>query len=118
MFQVLILLKRKPGLSMANFVDYYESRHAPLGFSYMPSARRYARRYLSSTDRGSTDEPEFDVVTEIWFDDRAAYDAAMAVLAQPEIAERIARDEENLFDRRRTRMLFVTEHETRVKEMR
>jgi (+)-trans-carveol dehydrogenase/(-)-trans-carveol dehydrogenase len=43
MFQVLILLKRKPGLSMADFVDYYESRHAPLGFSYMSAdVRDYA----------------------------------------------------------------------------
>src|ERR1700737_2293658 len=44
---------------------------------------------------------DFDVVTEIWYPDRQAYTAAMAAFTLPANAERIARDEENVFDRSR-----------------
>jgi len=37
-------------------------------------------------------ERDFDVITEIWFVDQAAYHAAMALSAQPEIGGRIAAD--------------------------
>jgi hypothetical protein len=52
--------------------------------------------------------PDFDVVTEIWFKDRKAYEEMVAIVSQPDIAKQIADDEENVFDRSKTR-LFVGE---------
>ena len=49
------------------------------------------------------------MITEIWFADRAAYEAAMARHAQPEVAAAIAADEENFLDRSKTRMFVVDE---------
>ena len=53
--------------------------------------------------------PDFDVLTELWFDDQAAFDAAMAAFAEPGNAARIAADEENVFDRSCTMFFLATE---------
>lgn len=110
MVKLVIFLKRKPGLSVAEFRDYYESHHRKLGESHVPGAARYVRRYIEPVP-GEQDAPDlgFDVITELWFDDRAAYDKAMAYAAQPEIAADLARDEEHFLDR--SRMLFTGVHE-------
>jgi hypothetical protein len=34
MFKVVVLLKRKPGLSMSEFLDRYENGHALFGVKY------------------------------------------------------------------------------------
>ena len=31
MFKVMVMIKRKRGMSMQDFINYYETRHAPLG---------------------------------------------------------------------------------------
>jgi uncharacterized protein (TIGR02118 family) len=116
-FKVLILLKRNPGMTMAEFIDYYENHHAPLGYSFMTGVRRYVRRYLSSVDGSPDADLPFDAVTELWFDDRGAFDKAMAGFADPDVAGQIARDEENLFDRTRIHMLAVTEYDTQIDQL-
>ena len=107
--KVIAMLARKSGLSETDFVDYYENRHAPLILSIAPQIRDYRRNYLRRDGAilaEGAQPPEFDVVTELWFDDQEAFDAAMAAFTDPANAARIARDEENVFDRSRT-MFFV-----------
>jgi len=113
-FKVVILIKRKPGMTRAAFIDYYENNHAPLGYSFMPGIRSYTRRYLSSIDGSPDEDRPFDAVTELWFDDRGAFDDAMVGFADPEVAGQIARDEESLFDRTCIHLLAVTEYDTPV----
>ena len=50
-----------------------------------------------------------DVVTELWFEDEAGFAAAMAAFTDPVNAARIARDEENVFDRSKTMFFVATE---------
>lgn len=107
--KVIAMLKRKPGLGDADFRDYYETRHAPLILSIAPRIRDYRRNYLSREGAilaAGAHWPDFDVVTELWFDDQADFDASLAAFTDPVNAARIAADEENLFDRSRT-MFFV-----------
>jgi uncharacterized protein (TIGR02118 family) len=112
-FKVAFLLKRRPGMSMDEFIDYYESKHAPLGYRHMGGeVRRYARNYVTPTAEGTAAESEFDVITDLWFDDQDGFDTMLAAFADPEVANAIARDEENLFDRTKTRMILVTERVT------
>ena len=110
--KVIAMLKRKSGLTDDEFVAYYETRHAPLILSIAPQIRDYRRNYLRQEGAiladGAT-QPDFDVVTELWFDDKSAFDAAMAAFTAPANAARIARDEENVFDRSRTMFFVVTE---------
>jgi hypothetical protein len=112
MFKNIALLKRKPGMSREDFIAYYETKHAPLILSLMPEIVRYQRNFLVEGNRYIFDKAapiDFDVVTEVWLADRAAYERFAAENAKPDVAAKIAADEENLFDRQYTRMFVVEE---------
>ena len=112
MFKTIALLRCKPGLTREAFVDYYETKHAPLIRSLLPGIVDYRRNFVDREglfEFGGAAPIDFDVVTELWFEDRAAYDRFIARCAEPEIAQRIADDEENLFDRTASRMMIVEE---------
>lgn len=106
-----MLLKRRPGMSFEEFVAYYESTHAKLGVRALPTAQRYFRRFLTPYPDASI-ETDVDVITEIWFKDRATLDAAMAHLQDQVLAQEIAADEERLFDRSKMRFFVVDERES------
>ncbi len=113
MFKAIALLKCKAGLSREAFIDYYENHHVPLIFSLQPQIAGYRRNFINLEGAfiypGAT-APDFDVITELWYADRAAYDAAIAMATNPETAARIAKDEENFLDRSKTRMFTVDEY--------
>jgi hypothetical protein len=109
---MIFMLKKRPGMSREEFVRYYESTHAKLGEKHVVNAARYVRRYLKGLPEpftGTVREPDYDVITELWFDDQAAMDVAMSHLLEAEVAQEITRDEENLFDRSRNRVYLVEE---------
>ena len=117
MVKTIAFLKRKAGLSREAFIEYYETKHVPLILGIAPQICEYRRNFLIET--GAIVMPgapplDFDVVTEIWYPDRQAYTAAMAAFTLPANAECIARDEENVFDRSRTRFFEVDERHARV----
>lgn len=121
MFKVVCLLKRKAGMTLEEFIDYYETTHVKLGLKGHPNARRYCRRFLRPFPNpvsGLAEEPEFDVITEIWFDNRHEFDLAMKNLATPDIAAAIKADEERLFERDRIRLCTVEEHESDMEHAR
>lgn len=115
MFKCIALLKRKPGLSREAFIDYYETRHAVLMRGLMPEAIGYRRNFVERDglfEFGGAAPIDFDVITEIWFEDRAAYDRFIDRASEPDVAKAIADDEENLFDRSASRMMIVEERGT------
>ena len=117
--KTVALLRKRADITHEAFVDYYETRHAPLILSLLPGIVEYRRNFsrFEGAYVNETAAPfDFDVVTEIWFEDRAAYDRAMAVAAQPDIAHRIADDEANLFDRSGTRLFVVDERASVIAE--
>lgn len=112
MIKLVCLLKRKSGMPFEDFIAYYESNHAPLAANYLQNACHYERRYIKpygNPVEGKLYEPDYDVVTEIWFKDRATLDATMGNIANPEIAAIFEEDEMHLFDRTNIR-LFTVEH--------
>jgi hypothetical protein len=111
--KMVFMLKRKPGMSRAEFIQYYESHHRPLGEKYVPNAVRYVRRYLEPVPGPwSTPADEFDVLTELWFANQQEADKAMKHLSEPAIHEEIEQDEIRLFDRPRSRVYIITETES------
>lgn len=114
MIKVIALLKAKAGLTRAEFIAYYETRHAPLILSLLPEIADYRRNYADHAGafESAMAAIDFDSVTEMRFANRAAYDRFLARAGQPEIADAIARDEENVFDRGATRMFVVDETPT------
>jgi len=111
--KIVTLLKRKAGMSREDFVRYYESRHAVLATEVVPGLTDYRRMYI---DPGRpafgmpADSPGFDVITTLVFADAAAYEHAFQTLARADIAQRIAADEEHLFDRTCIKAYIVDEY--------
>lgn len=100
MFKQVCLLKRKPGMSMEEFIDYYENHHSKLGIPMMPLARRYVRRYVKPEPNpitGEVVELPFDVVMELWWNSREDYETTMKSLGEGENFKLIYEDEERIF---------------------
>ncbi|TDI62861.1 MAG: ethyl tert-butyl ether degradation protein EthD [Alphaproteobacteria bacterium] len=120
MFKTVCLLKRRPGMSMGDFKDYYEAHHKRFGDTYLPKGARFMRRYLSPVANpmtGEVVELDYDVITETWFASRAEWEATMAVYAEPTLAAEIALDEEKLFDRSKINFCIVEEVESDLAEI-
>lgn len=100
---VLTLLKRRAGMSKADFIAYYEHHHRLIGEKVLgPWAIRYERNHLHPLDESDM-EHDFDVAMEIEFADEAAMAACFAALAEPDTRREIVEDEARLFDRSRIR---------------
>lgn len=114
-WKILLFMKRKPGLSVEEFRDYYENHHVPLALEYSAAVSRYTRRYLDprpNPDTGESGELPYDVVTELWFEDEAMWQGTVKYLETSVMPEEIVLDELNLFDRPTMRMATVVECET------
>jgi hypothetical protein len=115
MFKLVCLLKRRSDLSAEQFQDYYEHHHRFLGEKWMPTLKRYVRRYLRpmTSPVGDTKiEPPYDVMTEFWFETREDCDAAMAVLADPVASSEISADGAKLFDRSKISLCVIDEYDS------
>jgi hypothetical protein len=125
MIKMLIFIKRRPGLSRADFQEYYETRHVPLISRYLAHHMEdYRRSYIDPDDpytfTGAFDtpeggatkvaEPEFDVLTEIWLRDRTRLEEMYAALREENLARRIAEDEQEFMDRGAMRVFVSTEY--------
>ncbi len=106
MIKTIALIKRKPGMSMDDFIKHYEEVHAPLAQKHLGLFKKYVRNYVLGAD-----ENDFDCISEFWFD---AIEDALKVQEilgdyKTDIG-RIFEEDEKLFqDRDKTRMFLVDE---------
>jgi uncharacterized protein (TIGR02118 family) len=100
--KVIVLFKRRAGMSLAAFEAHWTQHHAPL-VCRLPKLRRYvqSQTIASGYTKG---EPAVDGVAELWFDDTATL---RALRDGPELNAVLA-DEPNLLDTN-TRREIVTE---------
>ena len=115
MIKLIAPMKRRPGMSVDEFRDYYESTHRLLGEKYLAGyATKYLRRFIDPLpDRnGELREPEYDVLLEIWYPDQETFAACRKKLSEPDIAREIREDEKKLFDTRYMRSYLLNEHES------
>jgi uncharacterized protein (TIGR02118 family) len=113
--KILLFMKRKPGMSMEAFKDYYETRHAPLAAKYSTNLQRYIRRFITPQthpETGPGGEMAFDVITELWCKDKASFDALLGYITTSIMPDFIVEDEKNLFDRASFKIATVVEYET------
>src|SRR5262245_32361693 len=69
------MIKRRADMTLEDFCEYYEHRHAPLFARTIPpevdeAIKHYAQNHALRLGRSGTDPP-YDCVTEIGFADRA-----------------------------------------------
>jgi uncharacterized protein (TIGR02118 family) len=112
MKKTIVLLTRKPGMSMEQFKHHYETAHAPGAIEHIPALARadYRRNFIEGSEADAPPRPDFDVITEITFADDADYEAFRRSLEDPAVQAWIAEDEARFSDRGLTRSYTVSEH--------
>ena len=114
-YKIMLFMKRRPGMSIEAFRDYYENSHAPLCAKNISGVSRYVRRYIDPRphpETGPVDELPFDVITELWFEDEAVFHATLNYITTTTMPDNIVEDERNLFDRTSFRIATVVERES------
>jgi uncharacterized protein (TIGR02118 family) len=116
-YKILMFMKRRPGMSFEAFQDYYENHHAPLCQKYASGISRYMRRFITphpNPETGANEELQFDVITELWFEDEATFRGTVKYLATSIMPDEVVEDEKQLFDRSKTRMATVIERDSEL----
>ena len=112
MIKILVFNARRPGVSLEEYRDYYETVHAPLARSLFPTVGVYRRNYVdleqtarAETRRGVTAATpggegglRFDSVSEVFFDSWADFETFRDRSAEPEVRARVLADEEHFLD--------------------
>lgn len=98
MFKVLIFARRRPDLDRQTFISLYETQHMTLSDRLvadgtLPPMVDYRRNYVIKThDANIGSPPDFDVVTEAWFENEAAFSANREGVSRPDIAQLVMDD--------------------------
>ena len=100
--KLVFMFHRRPGMELADFSRYWRDQHAPIGAA-LPGVRRYVQNHTGPTLDGSP--PPCDGFTELWFDDMASLQRA---LASPE-AQAALTDSVNFLDVARVQTFIVDE---------
>jgi hypothetical protein len=114
-YKILLFMKRRPGMTLEAFRDYYENHHAPLCAKYASGVSRYVRRFLTphpNPETGESGELSYDVITELWFEDEATFRGTVQYLSTSIMPDEVVEDEKRLFDRSKLRMATVVECES------
>ena len=97
MFKAMILLKRKDGMSFESFQEWWLVSHAPLA-AKLPALKK---AIFNLADNG---QGEYDGVSELWFENQSAFEAAYAT----ELGKSVAAD--SMANVSRRERILVSEH--------
>ena len=104
MVKIVLLLHRRPDLSVDEFRRYWHETHRPL-LERLPGLRRLVLNDVLAGPDGAV--PLCDGISEDWFD---SHEAMQAAFASPE-AQAVSADVVNFLDLSRFQMLMVAEQE-------
>lgn len=105
MFKQICFFRKRPDMTMEQFLDYYENQHSQLSKRMgrapsLPGAQRYVRRYLTPVRNpvtGEIHDPGYDCIMEIWWNSREDFENSQRIIADPERLPLTKADEKNLF---------------------
>lgn len=105
MFKQICFFRKRPDMTMDEFLDYYENQHSQLAKKAglkpaLPNAQRYVRRYLKPEKNpvtGQIIDPGYDCLMEIWWNSREDYERSFAIISDPERLPAVMADEARLF---------------------
>jgi hypothetical protein len=115
-YNILIFITRKSSISHSDFKKHYETIHMPLlqfyGGEHFPKSHK--RHYLQFSEndqpavvQGDKAAFDFDAIAEVGFDDEAAFQAFLAVLAGEEASKTLRMDEDKFSDREKMKIVVV-----------
>ena len=107
MIAMILLLKRKPGMTREQFRRHYDTSHVMLAKKHLGHLfHDYRRHYVGDVIamRGEevvvngVEEGAYDVITKIVFKDQAALDEFWRIYAIPEVFAELRADEQAFLD--------------------
>ncbi|MBU6269051.1 MAG: EthD domain-containing protein [Sphingomonadales bacterium] len=124
MIRVMWLLRRKPGISHAQFRHHYETSHAVLGERHLGHLMTaYRRHYVAPAEAAGSAVMQavlgakgwdYDCIADWEMADAAAFEQVVATLSDPEIGKLFHDDEEHFLDRSSVRLMLCDSAETDV----
>jgi hypothetical protein len=105
MLKQICFFKKRPDMTMEEFMDYYENQHSQLAKKSgakpaIPNAVRYVRRYLKpelNPVTGEVHDAGYDCLMEIWWNSREDFENSQRIIADPARLPLTIADEKNLF---------------------
>ena len=119
MLKQLCFFRKRPDMTMEEFMDYYENHHSKLGQKIgkpaIPNALRYVRRYLTPVKNpvtGQIHDCGYDCVMEIWWNSREDFENSQRIISSPDRLPMIKEDETNLFASHNNPVCSVVEYDS------
>ena len=75
MLKFMVVVYRRPDLTPEQFRQHFEQVHGPLAKN-LPGLKKYTQNYVC--DDPERESPGWDAIVELYFDNRAAMEAAWA----------------------------------------
>ncbi len=105
MFKQICFFRKRPDMTLEEFMDYYENQHSQLSKRMgrspsIPNAQRYVRRYLKPEKNpvtGEVHDPGYDCIMEIWWNSREDFENSQKIIASPDRLPAVREDEVKLF---------------------
>jgi uncharacterized protein (TIGR02118 family) len=104
--KVVFFIRKRADLSREAFRRHYETSHVKLSRDHLPLMRKHVRNYVVNTPGQA--EPDFDCMSECWFDDWDALKRT-ADLINTEKRALFEEDEAKFMDRSFRRSFVVDE---------
>lgn len=120
MLKQICFFRKRPDMTMDEFMDYYEDQHAQLSQRQgrapaVPGAVRYVRRYLVAERNpvtGKIIDPGFDCLMEIWWNSREDFEYSQKIIGAPDGLPMALEDEDNLFASHDNPVCTVVEYDS------
>jgi len=111
MFKMIAYVTRKPGISREEFKQTYETKLVPHMRSKFPIVK-YTRNYIDPSVAivvpGAT-LPPFDAISEIYFKDKAGFDAMIGSMSDPKVFGEVDAIEKSFLDTTKTVLVAAEE---------
>lgn len=104
MIKLVYCITKKPGMTDAEFLHYWEKIHGPIG-ARIPGLRKLVQSHRIDV-LGDSRAHDFDGMAELWFDDMTALLAARKTTEWRAASE----DEANFIDHRKVAYFVSEEH--------
>jgi len=119
-FKQICFFRKRPDMTMEEFMDYYENQHSQLSrragrAPSIPNAVRYVRRYLKPEKNpvtGEIHDPGYDCIMEIWWNSREDFENSQKIISSPDRIGFVKEDEDKLFASHANPVCSVVEYES------
>ncbi len=106
MFKVMLLAKKRPDISFEAFRDYYSNHHVHLMNRLLAhGAAVHRRNFVQHPDPAHPGD--YDVISEVFYEDRATAEATMREMADPEVHRQRIEDERKFLIPESVRVFMV-----------